>query len=67
MLLVLLSQFPLEVWEKGTPEQQRNFIQEIGRQYLEVSGCKQAGITVFTDGKMVFVVADCLDKERISL
>jgi len=66
-LMVLLGQFPLEIWEKGTLEQQMIFIQEVAEKYLEISGCKRVSVMLVTDGEIVFVVADCLDDGKVKL
>jgi hypothetical protein len=62
MLVVLLGQFPMEAWENGTPEQQLDFMKRVASQFCMETECKKAKVIAVTNGKEVFIFAECLDK-----
>lgn len=58
-LLVFLGRMPLTIWNLGTPDQQSQFVEEIGQEYMSENKCLTAEITVISDGTTVFFFAEC--------
>lgn len=60
MLIVLLGQLPLEIWNQGTPEQQQEFVKEIVQKWMKETNCPRAEVAVVSNGTWVYFFAECL-------
>jgi len=65
ILIVLLGQLPLELWNQGTPEQQQEFVKEIVREYMRAESCKRAEYAIVSDGVWVYFFAECVRGDEI--